>query len=1028
MNRSSWFVYLPLCAALIALSACGTDDEPGDTGPTTCSFDIECAPLVCDQFLGICVEPTEEDVEIDTAPDVSPDVPEDTARDITRRDTRRDTAEPDVDVQPDITPDLEPLPDCINGVCCERGARNRCGGCGDLMLGERRARPGDACGECGGGFAVCNGPNTLRCDGGNEVNDCGLCGELAGEVGASCGVCGTGTYICDETAQNGFLCEGGITNGCGGCGAVAGRPGTLCRVESTNGIWACVSENEVVCSTTATNACGGTSVLLYKGSVAQPGTQCGVSFEGALLCDGTDALTCSVDDPENACGGRAPLAGTPDEACTASTICGDVAGTWTCATDAVARAEGTEAFDGVICVPDEDVVPNRCGGCDVLENRPGDACENGRYVCDGANAVACLDTALACEDNDPVNACGGCAVLGGVPGTACGDCGTGVWVCDGRDGVVCRDDHALNACGGCEALDVDGVPAEPGDACGPCGAGTLACDGFDTLLCEGGGTIDDTNLCGGCAELTNDPGDACGACDTGEYACNVDNEAVACVGDEAGAVLNACGGCTVIEEGTPGEACGECGSGVYVCNADNTDVECIGDLGEDARNECFGCAELEADPGDPCGTCGSGTFECHASGESLQCIGDQAELALNECGGCMDLDGAVGDPCGTCGDGALACGDDNESLVCEGAEIAANVCGGCGTLDGDIGGACGRCGAGEFVCNGPMGVRCADVPATNECGNCAEIDDVTLDGACGECGNGRWICFPGGIACFGDSLNECGGCGDLPEHVGDECGTGQDWTCAPGDPNDNACNTTGANLCGGTATLMWNGIAAAPGQPCGTRNEGALRCATADTLSCSASTMRPNACGGSAQLSGEPGTACTRDTVCGERTGQWTCATEELLGPYAFDGVFCSTDGPDTNVCGGCSVLDTAPGTPCEDGVQVAQCVGTDAVSCGFALGDCGGPANACGGCGALEAEPGEACGACATGRYACTSGETVACLGDQGDDAINECGGCGVLIYNAVPASPGDSCQGCGTLECSLDGARLNCDLSSCS
>jgi hypothetical protein len=116
----------------------------------------------------------------------------------------------------------------------------------------------------------------------------------------------------------------------------------------------------------------------------------------------------------------------------------------------------------------------------------------------------------------------------------------------------------------------------------------------------------------------------------------------------------------------------------------------------------------------------------------------------------------------------------------------------------------------------------------------------------------------------------------------------------------------------------------------------------------------------------------------------------------------CSTD--EVNTCGGCSVLNSPPGTNCGD-CGTFVCDGTDAVVCA----DPG--QNACGGCGVLSAEPGDDCGDC--GSVACDGAEAVVC----DDPGQNACGGCSVL-----GAEPEAGCGDCGTVVC--DGAdAVVCD-----
>lgn len=87
---------------------------------------------------------------------------------------------------------------------------------------------------------------------------------------------------------------------------------------------------------------------------------------------------------------------------------------------------------------------------------------------------------------------------------------------------------------------------------------------------------------------------------------------------------------------------------------------------------------------------------------------------------------------------------------------------------------------------------------------------------------------------------------------------------------------------------------------------------------------------------------------------------------------------------------------------------------------------NRCGGYAELDyaghiVTPGDSCGGCSDGTIACVGSNAVECAGASTppcptppvDAGPNECGGYATLTFMAVPASLGDSCGECGTIEC---------------
>lgn len=187
---------------------------------------------------------------------------------------------------------------------------------------------------------------------------------------------------------------------------------------------------------------------------------------------GAGALDSGAACMENACGGCQALAAEP------GVPCGECAA-WVCDGD-----------DRVVC---DNRAPNACGGCADLDAQPGTTCGTcAAWVCDpGRESVFC-----GTADN---NACGGCAPLAGEPGSTCGRCGNGRWACDGADAVSCEGavEDVCGACAGPFGV-VPGDPcgcagSYPGDAAGwTCTTGVADCDDGNSAA-FGGGVVAETS-------------------------------------------------------------------------------------------------------------------------------------------------------------------------------------------------------------------------------------------------------------------------------------------------------------------------------------------------------------------------------------------------------------------------------------------------------------------------------------------------------------------------------------------------------
>lgn len=67
--------------------------------------------------------------------------------------------------------------------------------------------------------------------------------------------------------------------------------------------------------------------------------------------------------------------------------------------------------------------------------------------------------------------------------------------------------------------------------------------------------------------------------------------------------------------------------------------------------------------------------------------------------------------------------------------------------------------------------------------------------------------------------------------------------------------------------------------------------------------------------------------------------------------------------------------------------------------------ANACGGCQVITVELGTSCGTCGSGLWACGEDGDAVCDGDEGEAALNVCGGCGELEFRGTEGSVCDTC-----------------------
>ncbi len=618
--------------------------------------------------------------------------------------------------------------------------------------------------------------------------------------------------------------------------------------------------------------------------------------------------------------------------------------------------------DRLVCSGD---LTNPCGGCGELSHELGEACafgdEPGQYLCDTEIGDATCQFCATC------NLCGGEGILVNNPGSRCGDCGDGVWQCDGPDAVNCDGPTPLDACGGC-----GGVAGEPGDSCGACDDGIVACVGTEARCVEATAG----NACGGCSELDGDVGDDCSdECGAGALACSEDGESLRCIGEATG---NGCGGCDPLIGGEqPGSACSDCG--VWECLSDS-ETAC-----SDPRsfNPCGGCVFLEGIPGETCG-CG-GAWECDGE-NAVVCVGGDPP---NECGGCDDLSGfrPVGSRCEECG--RMQCTDENtiscvdngvnecgscltmplgwelgEDCGCGGAwtclggvpsctDEFVNACGGCGFLETpEPGTECGTCGL--FTCDGGTETVCIEGEA-NICGGCAELDEAGTPGESCEDECHVWACLdPDRLECVPEGANACGTCAELEAQPGFDCGDCGTWVCTDDgeavdceDPGLNECGS-----CGDVGVTLGDGCGPCEGNVWACDGEGGVECLGTPV----------NECGGCEPL---PEGQHVFDPC--EHCGQYLCDARDIEGnsTICIPGI--------VYACDSCEPPELF--SDLEEGDACVACDETGAIECTEEGPQCSvaDRFNACLGCEDLRGEPGDACGVC--GVWSCTSAETVTCI-----------------------------------------------------
>ena len=393
-----------------------------------------------------------------------------------------------------------------------------------------------------------------------------------------------------------------------------------------------------------------------------------------------------------------------------------------------------------------------------------------------------------CPEPGEENDCGGFSPLPATPGTECGDCGGGVWICNGREDVRCVGEAETNACGGCDEL-----LAALNDPCGTCGSGQYRCQDDGTLRCDGDAGNDALNDCGGCLPLDNDAGSPCGTCGDGLWQCS-QSGALFCTCEPCDDECDELGG-TYCPTGSTRQTCGDHDADVcwewgddYTCPSGL----CVGTTCSTCDNDCPFAGDTRCSTGTVQQTCGYYDEDtCREWGEDLTCpsgvcSGTGCVACSNECapdGVTRCLTGLIEQTCGNYdADTCLEWGENTScpSGICSGLECV--VC------------------TSECLAFGDT--HCASASAQQTCGNedadsCLEWgpDDPCPSGVCAglRCVACADDCSIGDDRCF-DTLY-LQSCGDYDV---DTClEWGGDDPCPSGYCVGDACTYCGDGSCNG---------------------------------------------------------------------------------------------------------------------------------------------------------------------------------------------------------------------------------------
>lgn len=249
----------------------------------------------------------------------------------------------------------------------------------------------------------CNGVIDEDAPGLGEPCDNGLAGACFRKGSLVCEgpggrlVCGVKTAEPSEETCNGIDddCDGfvdeGVTNACGGCGELPHRVGSACSVpggdECGKGVWACRegSTDNMECAldpkATDGQACSSdgndcTSDVCRLGKCGHEPVNDGLACDDQNLCTEGDACVAGI------CTGGVPAACDDKNACT---------------------DDSCDSGAGCVHSPIGGGVVNPCGGCKVLESKPGEGCElgdrlgicrRGVFVCQDDGTISCVQSAF----------------------------------------------------------------------------------------------------------------------------------------------------------------------------------------------------------------------------------------------------------------------------------------------------------------------------------------------------------------------------------------------------------------------------------------------------------------------------------------------------------------------------------------------------------------------------------------------------------------------------------------------------------
>ncbi|MDP3245233.1 MAG: putative metal-binding motif-containing protein [bacterium] len=699
--------------------------------------------------------------------------------------------------------------DCVNGVweACEGatypsadvcdGKDNDCDGATDNPFRVGQSCP--ALGECGAGVLECDGLYATRCStyaGGSasqsvkEIcdkldNDCDGNKDEDFFVDGPCrgdGVCGLGKLECDtenttrcstspkgsQNQSSAEICDNldndcdnvtdnGVKNACNVCGVLPSDGPGACDNKDND----CDGATDEGCScvTGAVRGCG-----INVGACKQGTQTCDSQGQWSNCAGGVDP---SADGPQNSCDGLDnDCDGGTDEGCACKNyqvnVCGSNVG--------ICKQGIQTCYGNVWTACANQVVPAPGELCNGLDDDCNSAVPTNEVDADGDGVMVC---ASDCDDSNIFVRPGMPEICNGVNddcdsdtdegfqiGLLCqgkGECGTGVWECDGVAATTTRcsvDIGSSHYAGTC-----DGPPSK-------C-TGVDACDNLDND-CDG---IKDNNcdcVSGNTFVCGPSQGNV-GQCRIGTQTC-VNGIWGPCQGavyssqEICDGVDNDCDNAMVNEVDADGDGfkvcANDCNDNAFNINPNITDV-CDG-----INNDCDSQTDEGYFVGAPCGNvgqCGAGVFQCTVSATATVCStmpGGLQDQSSNEvCDGADNdcdrtTDEGVKNACGQCGP---VPGDGPANNACDGLD---NNCDGvtdegCGCVGGEkraCGSNVGECRKGIQACvaQGIWSATCQDevVPGVEACDNKDNDCDGVTDNGCG--------CVHGAVQqCGATDVGEC---------------------------------------------------------------------------------------------------------------------------------------------------------------------------------------------------------------------------------------------------------------------------------